>query len=71
MINKCLNLPKGFRRSFKFVQSVTVMLNGTLSDFPCNVVFARQSELRANKCRAACSDKRSVTDLCGPMPLSG
>lgn len=45
-------------------------LKGTLSDLP-HTIFELLSKLRADKCRAACSDSRSVIDLCGPMPRSG
>lgn len=60
--------PNGFRRSE--CKSDVLLLNGTLSDFP-QTAFELKSEFRADKCRAACSDKRSVTDLCGPIPRSG
>lgn len=61
-------LPNGFRRSL--ISIAVLLLSGTLSDL-IHATFPLLSELRADKWRAACSDRRSVTDLCGPIPRSG
>lgn len=52
--------------------SPLLLFNGTLNDLPWTAVLLfSDSRFRADKCRAACSDSRSVTDLCGPEPRSG
>lgn len=42
--------------------SDALLLNGTLKDL-AHAAFEKPSEFRADRCRAACSDNRSVTDL--------
>lgn len=70
---------KAFRLSLIGLVSLLLFDKGTLSDFPCTTVRALPAVapsqpvplLRACRCRAAYSDKRSVTDLCGILPRSG
>ena len=70
-MNFMRNIPRGLRLSAVLQFSCELLLNGTLNDFPCTAVLPLQSELRADKWRAACSDSLSVTDFCGPPPRSG
>lgn len=68
-------LPSGFRLcsvvSVASPLELELQLSGTLNDFPHTAGLAWHSRFLADKWRAACSDKRSVTDLCGPIPRSG